>query len=330
MNQPLISICIPTFNRAHTLSNLLASIENDIINFDINFLEIVISDNASTDNTSSVVKYYVDRGLPIKYCRLDSNKGYGINMNNAISIASGFYCWLMGSDETVLPGVLVKLHSIIKSSEGNVDIIIGDSMTNGNHRHFLDGRLHEYLIHNIESLCDYIDSCNEISSLFAFISVLIIKKEFWNGIELNTDMIEHPYTHQLRIIQLIKISVNGTRVLYFNHPIVFTGREKNEWNENVYKHFHLDCETLRYISEQIYFSDCNLTKSISALIEKQYSWFRICLSRSLMTVVEWNELVRHLYYFNINPRLLKRNRCDFFLRLVYTMALKIKKHVKLL
>ena len=49
----LLSICIPTFNRANLLNNLLNSI--DIANIDASIVEVCISDNNSTDNTKEKV-----------------------------------------------------------------------------------------------------------------------------------------------------------------------------------------------------------------------------------------------------------------------------------
>ena len=54
--QPLLSICIPTYNRAEILRRTLAKITSDK-DFDED-IEIVISDNASTDNTQKVCQEF--------------------------------------------------------------------------------------------------------------------------------------------------------------------------------------------------------------------------------------------------------------------------------
>ena len=57
--KPLLSLCIPTFNRSFCLVNQLERIKNNLINFDDkNNIEICICDNASTDNTLKVVEEY--------------------------------------------------------------------------------------------------------------------------------------------------------------------------------------------------------------------------------------------------------------------------------
>ena len=83
----LISIIIPTYNRAKLIERSLKSIEKQTLK---NF-EIIIIDNFSTDNTSSVIKSFSH--LPIKYFVVDNNnniarsRNFGINNSKEIIIA---------------------------------------------------------------------------------------------------------------------------------------------------------------------------------------------------------------------------------------------------
>lgn len=52
--QPLLSICIPTYNRASYLEGAILNIITD--NAFGDEVEIIISDNASTDNTEEIAK----------------------------------------------------------------------------------------------------------------------------------------------------------------------------------------------------------------------------------------------------------------------------------
>ena len=60
MDKPLLSICIPTYNRSKYLKNSIESIicQQEFLDGKV---EIVISDNASEDDTPSAVKAYTDR-----------------------------------------------------------------------------------------------------------------------------------------------------------------------------------------------------------------------------------------------------------------------------
>ena len=64
MQTPLLSICIPTYNRAEYLEKSLDSLVNQE-NF--SQIEVVISDNASTDATSDVCRKFTERYPNIFY-----------------------------------------------------------------------------------------------------------------------------------------------------------------------------------------------------------------------------------------------------------------------
>ncbi len=69
--QPLLSICIPTFNRGSILKeNLLSYIQNKEFDKDV---ELIISDNASTDNTQEVCEDFINKYPNIKYFRNKEN-----------------------------------------------------------------------------------------------------------------------------------------------------------------------------------------------------------------------------------------------------------------
>ena len=68
--KPLVSICIPTYNRAEYLEKCL----NGIIGQDgFGDIEVVISDNCSTDNTEEIGKAFQERYNNIKYFRNKEN-----------------------------------------------------------------------------------------------------------------------------------------------------------------------------------------------------------------------------------------------------------------
>ena len=72
MNYPLVSICIPTYNRAAILRNSLETLlcQPEFLSKKV---EIVISDNASTDNTKEVCESLVSEYENFKYFRNEEN-----------------------------------------------------------------------------------------------------------------------------------------------------------------------------------------------------------------------------------------------------------------
>jgi len=87
-DKPLLSICIPTYNRAEYLDKSLASIvrQNE---FNSELVEIVISDNASIDNTEEIVEKYKKQYNNIYYSKNNENikdKNFPIVIGNAHGI----------------------------------------------------------------------------------------------------------------------------------------------------------------------------------------------------------------------------------------------------
>lgn len=115
-NAPLLSICIPTFNRADCLKQCLESIVGQFR--DPNVLaqtEVVISDNASKDSTQNSVKEFQAKYPNIHYYRNLENLGFDRNVLNVVKNATGEYCWLLGDDDALfsdaLPNILPSLQS---------------------------------------------------------------------------------------------------------------------------------------------------------------------------------------------------------------------------
>ena len=114
MNFPILSICIPTYNRADLLKGLLNNIVAQSGDFDfVNKVEIVISDNNSSDQTSSLVAEYQGVYPNIIYSRNEKNLLFDRNVYNVIKMSTGKYCWLLGDDDLICHGFLsflVKYH----------------------------------------------------------------------------------------------------------------------------------------------------------------------------------------------------------------------------
>ena len=116
MAERLLSICVPTFNRAAILKDTIDSYVNDPA-FDER-VEIVISDNCSTDPTMSVVSEYTGRYGNIRYNRLPENIGADMNMCTVLSMGEGLYLKLMNDTAMMKPGVLKGMLEKLETAKG--------------------------------------------------------------------------------------------------------------------------------------------------------------------------------------------------------------------
>jgi len=94
-NSPLVSIGLPVFNEGRFIKQSLdALLQQDYKN-----IELIISDNASTDDTAQICQSYANKYSWIKYNRLKINQGPADNFNYVKEIASGqYFMWAAGHD----------------------------------------------------------------------------------------------------------------------------------------------------------------------------------------------------------------------------------------
>lgn len=116
-NRPLLSICIPTWNRAKFLRMSLESFFEQMHGVESKDVELFVSDNCSDDETPSVVEELLKKGLPITYNRNEKNIGAAGNFVKCMQWASGKYIYLLGDDDILVEGALKYLLDVIRDKD---------------------------------------------------------------------------------------------------------------------------------------------------------------------------------------------------------------------
>lgn len=88
LKKPVISICIPTYNRCDKVIELV----KDILKYEGDEIEVVVLDNLSTDSTKFLFDKIVDNRL--SYVRNEKNIGGIRNIFKSLVIGNGEYCFL--------------------------------------------------------------------------------------------------------------------------------------------------------------------------------------------------------------------------------------------
>jgi len=114
---PVLSICIPTFNRARYLDSLLKELTAQIQNLEFSY-EILVGDNASSDATPEVVAQYQQQ-LNIRLYRRTANIGSAENLSQLYRCAAGKYFLYLADDD--LP-ILSEINNNIKVFECNPEV----------------------------------------------------------------------------------------------------------------------------------------------------------------------------------------------------------------
>lgn len=96
-SNPIVSICIPTYNRASMVSDAVRS----ALNQTYSQIEVLVVDNASVDNIEEVVSSFHDPRL--KFVKNDKNLGQFGNFNRCIELAQGKYIHILHSDDWIDP-----------------------------------------------------------------------------------------------------------------------------------------------------------------------------------------------------------------------------------
>lgn len=120
---PLITIAIPTFNRASWLKECVLS----VLSQTYQHFEVVVSDNASTDETPDILKQFVDKRLRVK--RQEANIGLFPNWNACLAEARGDYIIFVSDDDRVEPWLLERCVSLVCDKQSEITIVLALSDT---------------------------------------------------------------------------------------------------------------------------------------------------------------------------------------------------------
>lgn len=109
---PLVSIGIPTYNRSQGICKTLISVWRQ----KYPNLEVIISDNCSTDDTKEIIEVTSLRHTEIKYFRQAANIGMIGNFEFVLRKATGKYFMWLADDDVLEPGVITKYVEFMESN----------------------------------------------------------------------------------------------------------------------------------------------------------------------------------------------------------------------
>ena len=104
--KPVVSVIIPTYNRAHLLEKALKSVFAQTYKD----YEVIVVDDGSTDGTADVVAKF---GTEVRYFT-QSNRGVGAARNRGLKEARGRYVAFLDDDDTWLPAKLERQVAVME------------------------------------------------------------------------------------------------------------------------------------------------------------------------------------------------------------------------
>ncbi len=122
LNEPLLTLAIPTYNRCTTLDPCLVAMLPQVVAH-APLVELLISDNASTDDTPTLIARHQAAGAPLRVIRNPTNIGPDANFAQCIREAKGKFVLVFGDDDVLLEGALDKLLAVLKQGDPGVVFI---------------------------------------------------------------------------------------------------------------------------------------------------------------------------------------------------------------
>lgn len=217
-SEVILSICIPTYNRAEVLNRTLESIVNQDLFKNTNEIEVVISDNKSNDSTADVSrKFSALFPEKIRYYRNTENIGAEKNFEVSLSRGKGKFLKLHNDTLLIKNGSLNEIIKVIKATDTEKPIIF---LTNGSKKN--NQQIH---------ICNNIDEFVNTASFYStWIGGFGIWKKDFESIEnfsLNAD---------LKLIQtdiLLRLLATGKRAIILTDAYFTSINPENKGGYNI-------------------------------------------------------------------------------------------------
>lgn len=121
-----LTIGIPVYNGESSLRETLSSIVSQVRK--CRFVEVLISDNCSTDTTPLICQFYVEKYDFVRYNVNSQNIGFDGNIARIIELSTTDYIWFLGDDDEIAPGGIEYILELIDQNLQYAGIVINYSI----------------------------------------------------------------------------------------------------------------------------------------------------------------------------------------------------------
>jgi abequosyltransferase len=230
MTSPRLSICIPTYNRAALLKETIEAIRAQSAD-----VEIVVSDNASTDGTAELMTALAARDPRIVSVRQPENRGADANYLEVVRHATAEFCWLMGSDDYPPPGAVAEVSAALAD---DIDVLLFD-------RKRMNRDMSTFI--TVDRVLDappgdtfdcsrpgelerYLRSAHFIGSLFSYLSSIVVRRSLWLRQPERPEFIGSAYVHAARIFDMLR---DGGRLRYLGRPLILCRSDNDSFQASL-------------------------------------------------------------------------------------------------
>ena len=237
----LLSICIPTYQRSALLRVMLETLMPQVAAVG-DVVEVCIADNASTDETGSVIEAAraAHPDARVTYTRHAENRGAIRNLIGcATEQATGQYVWAIGDDDLLLPGAVARVVTALRAHP-DIQLFYANFACASFPLHWPQSahggytgpiaslacnHVHDRRVSHWQELLDPESSMG--THLYAHIVARSIWTQYWNGRELAPDYrsAESTYPHTA---MLVEVAFNAP-AHYLGMPHLVSFNERPGW-----------------------------------------------------------------------------------------------------
>lgn len=216
----ILTIAVPTFNRAVYLRRLLGNLE---IQLAVNSLgervKVLVLDNHSTDETQATVYYYKKRNPSWEYRRHAYNLGADLNFLSAFENSETEYLWIMGDDDLPRANLIDRVVSLLDSEHPDT-VYLKPSWHNNIYGENRDSC--EELLYTTPSA---LEMAFKINVFTTFISSWIVSIPALRRVGVSTESIRRSLnTHLIQLEWILPLIQEGTnKVCVTSDSILATG-----------------------------------------------------------------------------------------------------------
>jgi glycosyltransferase involved in cell wall biosynthesis len=214
-DSPVVSIGVPTFNRAQSLSKCL----NSILQQSYKNIELIVSDNASSDETPEVIQRFKNHDSRMISFRQDHNIEGVPNFEFVRKRASGTYFMLLGDDDWIDSRLIQSCVGFLEQNPDHVGA---------------GGRTMYYRENNatFEGISHQITANKSDERILGMISQLVDAGPFWGGLYRRNCLLGIPFIEAWGVdyYYLCETVYHGK---YKTLPDVFCHRADNSYLEDI-------------------------------------------------------------------------------------------------
>jgi abequosyltransferase len=279
LTNPVLSICIATYNRGAfigaTLDSILAQMEPSV--------EIVVVDGASPDNTPQVLAQYLSLYPDIHYFRELENSGVDRDYDKAVGYATGNYCWLMSDDDLLTSGAIRKVLNAIEGGDRDL-IVVNAELRNTDLSEVLDARRLHVTADLEYGKADSETFFSNTASYLSFIACVVIKRNLW----LTRNRSNYFGTFFIHVGVIFQ-DPPLENILIIAEPLIVIRHGNSMWTPRSF-------EIWIFKWQQLIWSFSSYSESARALVSHREPWrkFRTLLYGRAMgsySITEFNKLV---------------------------------------